>query len=266
MMRFLLACSWLAACSGNAPPPVVPPTLPVASTTCYAGITTGMGKKARTIARRTVDPAAGHILEDVSHDDGGGAKGVSSFHVVMKVDGNNFTMTETGGAFTGSGVLVGEPWQWSSWSSTSQIANAGITVESEDELTDAGLTVTKRIMREGKLLATTAETLKPFDCAEWDKTLAALAAPVLDDALCERACTTFATLRYWNRIEPTIAALPAKDQAASRAQAEAALADKLRAGAPACASQCMSAGDAVATACMANATTVEQLDACNAGP
>ncbi|MDX2089200.1 MAG: hypothetical protein SFX73_15195 [Kofleriaceae bacterium] len=265
MMRFLLGCSWLAACSGNAPPPVVPPTLPAASTACYAGITTGMGKKARTIARRIVDPAAGHIVEDVSHDDGG-AKGVNSFHVVMKVDGNNFTMTEAGGAFTGSGALVGEPWQWSAWSSTSQISNGGITVESEDELTDAGIMVTKRIMREGKLLATTAATLKPFDCAQWDKTLATLAAPVLDDALCERACTTFATLRYWSRIEPTISALPAKDQATARAQAEATLADKLRAGTPTCASQCMSAGDAVATACMANATTVEQLDACNAGP
>jgi len=51
------------------------------------------------------------------------------------VDGDQFTMVEAGGAFTGSGFLVGDPWRWTSWSSTSEIPHTGITVTSEDELT-----------------------------------------------------------------------------------------------------------------------------------
>ena len=43
-------------------------------------------------------------------------------------------MTETFNAFTGSGTLTGEPWRWTAWTSTSQVANAAIVVESADGL------------------------------------------------------------------------------------------------------------------------------------
>jgi hypothetical protein len=218
-----------------------------------------MGQRARTIARRTLDPAAGQIIEDVVNNDGKAPKG---FRVVMIVEGNRFTMAEAGGAFRGTGTLTGEPWRWTSWTSTSQLPNTTITVESDDELTPAGMKATKQIKRGGALVATTTDELTRFDCAAWDKAKAALDAPVLDDAACDRACRNFATLKFWQRAEATIATLPPADQAAARSQQAATLARELDAGTARCASSCLSANNAAQTACLANATSVEQLGAC----
>ena len=99
---------------------------------------------------------------------------------MMQIDGDRFTLSERSGAFAGSGTLAGEPWHWTSWSSTSQIAKEGIEVESDDELTPVGLKATKQIRMAGKVLATTTEELATFDCADWDKVVAALAVPALD--------------------------------------------------------------------------------------
>lgn len=254
----------LAACSGpTAHPPTTPTAPPTASTACYAGVSIGMGARARTIARRTVDPAARQIIEDVSHDDAG-AHGAKSFHVVMTVDGDRFAMTEARGAFTGTGNLVGEPWRWTAWTSTSTIPHTAITVEADDEVTPTTLRSTKRIVQAGKLLATTTEELAAFPCADWDKAVAALAVPALDAAACDRACRNFATLRYWQRADAELAALPAADQAAARTRKTAELDAKLDAGTPACATTCLEANNAVQTACIAGATAAAQLDACSA--
>ena len=241
--------SLAAACSSH-PPTTSPVAAPVASTACYAGYSSGMGQRARTIARRTVDPAAHQIIEDRSHDDAG-AHGAKSFHVVMTVDGDHFTMTESGGAFSGTGTLVGEPWQWSAWTSVSQIPNAGITIESSDELTSAGMKATKQIKKDGKLLATTTDELQTIDCADWDSVKAALAVPILDRAACDRACRNFATLKFWDHIGPD-----------DHAPHEAELASKLEAGLPACVTQCLAANNPTQTACMGAATSVADLAAC----
>jgi hypothetical protein len=251
----------IIGCSGPAKPPVAQP-LPAASTTCYAGLAIGMGQRARTVAKRTVDPAAGQIIEDVSHDDAG-AHGARSFHVVMKVSGDQFTMEETSGAFTGSGSLAGDPWRWTSWSSTSQIPKAGIEVSSDDELTPKGMKATKEIKKDGKVLATTTEELATFDCANWDKAVAELAVPALDAAACERACRNYATLRYWAAADAEIAQRPAAERDAVRRQKTEELAAKLEAGLGACTDQCVAANNAVQTACMAGATTVDAASACN---
>ena len=105
--------------------------------------------------------------------------------VVMTVDGSAFTMRETSGAFTGTGSLVGEPWQWTSWSSVSQSPNTSITVESHDELTAARMKATKQIKQAGKLIGTTSDDLKAFDCTQWEDARTALATPVIDRAACE---------------------------------------------------------------------------------
>ena len=252
--KHLAAAVVLVGCSGPArPTTATPAALPAASTACYAGVTTAMGQRARTIARRTIDPAAGRIIEDVSHDDAG-AHGARSFHVVMMVQGDRFTMEEAGGAFTGSGTLVGEPWRWTSWSSSSRIAKANIDVESDDELTPIGMKATKQIRKDGKVLATTTEELATFDCAEWDKHVAALAVPALDAALCERACRNYATLKFW-------AAVSADGDAVHK-QKQVELDEKIAAGLAACASQCLAANNAVQTACMATAATVDAVTAC----
>ena len=253
---------WVLGCSGPAKPPVAPAALPAASTACYAGVTIGMGQRARTIARRTIDPAAGQIIEDVSNDDAG-AHGARSFHVVMKVAGDQFTMTESSGAFTGSGTLAGDPWRWTSWMSTAQIPKAGIEVSSDDELTPKGMKATKEIRKDGKVLATTTEELATFDCADWDKAEAELAVPVLDAAACERACRNYATLKYWSAADPALAQLPEGEREAARRQKTADLAAKLDAGLASCRDQCLTANNAKQTACMGGATTVEAIAACD---
>ena len=262
MLPRIVAALALAACSGPAPhptPPVV--TLPPATTLCYAGMSVGMGQTARTVARRTVDPAARQIVEDVRHDDGG-AHGAKSFHVVMTVEGDHFTMTEAGNAFRGSGTLVGEPWRWTSWSSTAEIPNAGITVSSEDELTDRGMVATKQIKRDGKVLGTSKDELKAFDCATWDAAVAELAAPAINTGTCERACRNFATLRFWSRADGEIAALPAADRPAARAKKTGDFASQIEAGLPACVESCVAAKNGIQTACIGKATSVADLAAC----
>ena len=261
MVRPLAALA-LAACSGGAPRPTPPETPPPpASTVCYAGMSVGMGQTARTLARRTVDPIAHQIIEDVRHDDGG-AHGANSFHVVMAVDGDHFTMTEAGNAFRGSGTLVGDPWRWTAWSSTSEIPNAGITVSSDDELTETGMVATKQIKRDGKVLGTTKDELKAFDCATWDAAVAELAAPAINNATCERACRNFATLRFWSRADGEIAALPAADRPAARAKKTAEFAPLVEAGLPACVDSCVAAKNGVQTACIGKATSAADLAAC----
>ncbi len=258
---FIIVCSLNAACPGSRPQPTTPIEPPAASTACYAGISTGMGQTARTIVRRALEPGTNQIIEDVSHDDGG-AHGAKSFHVVMTVDGDHFTMAETGGAFTGTGTLAGDPWHWTSWSSSSKITNTNITVESDDELTPEGMTATKQIKQDGKVLATTTDRLKRLDCTHWDDAKAALAVPVLDAAACDRACRNFAKLKFWEKAEAEIAALPQADQAAARAQKDKDFTAQLEAGVSNCATQCIAANNAEQTACMGKAQTLEQLGAC----
>jgi hypothetical protein len=223
-----------------------------------------MGQRARTVMRRTVDPAARQIVEDVNHGDAATHR-VTQFHVVMNVDGDRFTMTEAGGAFTGTGTLTGEPWRWTAWSSTSQLAGAGkgIEVESEGEISEAGIQSSDRIRKGDSVVGTTAEQLKPFDCAEWDKATAALAMPVLDRAACDRACRNYASLKYWSVADGEIARLPAESRDDARKQKAAELATKLDAGMAGCVTQCLSADNPAQTACMGDAKSLEQLAACN---
>ena len=248
-------------CSGSTHPPTVEPAIS-ASTDCYAGVSTGMGQHARTIARRTVDPVAKTITEDASHD-AAGAHGANSFHVVMAVTDNAFTLSEASGAFTGTGVLVGEPWQWTSWSSVSAIANTTITVESHDELTSAGLHATKQIKQAGKLIGTTTDDLKAFDGAQWDDARAALAVPTLDRSACDRACRNFATLKFWQHAEAEISALPEDAQDSAHAMKSDQLAKKLEEGLEGCISTCLGANNAQQTGCWGDAKSVDELAACD---
>jgi hypothetical protein len=267
----VLALAGALACGGGGGAPAAPgPTLapeapgPAApAVACYQGQSSGAGQRVRTLTRRTVDPANRQIVEDVVHDDAGG-RGPRRFHVVMAVDGARFTMTEASGGATGSGALVGEPWRWTSWTSTSRMGDTGVEVESHDELTPTGRIAHKQIRKAGALVATTIDELTAFDCAGWDAAVAQLAVPVLDDAMCDRACRSYATLKFWAAAEPALAALPASARDEARKQKAAELAAKLDAGATACIAQCRSANNAAQTACLAQATAVDQLARCEA--
>jgi|GEM_PF-3507161 len=269
-MKYLAATAVLIGCGAGSASPVAPgPTLapeatPViaASTACYQGLSSGEGQHVRTLARRTVDPNAGQIIEDVVHDDPS-ARGVKSFHVVMTIDGARFTLSEGSGGFTGTGTLVGEPWKWTSWTSTSQLASAGLEVESHDELTARGMIAHKQIRHDGAVVATIVDELTTFDCAGWDAAKAQLAVPVLDDALCDRACRKYATLKYTAAAEAEVSALPVNARDEARRKKAAELAAKLDAGAPACIAQCRSANNAAQTACIVQAEALDQLAACD---
>lgn len=273
MKRIAVALSFWLGCSGSSVSPSARPSVsplvaptdraaPAAPTTvCYAGVSSAGDHKARTIARRTVDPAARQIVEDVSHSEPG-ADGTKSFHVVMDVDGDHFTMKETGGAFTGTGTLVGEPWQWTSWTSISKISEAGVEVESRDELTSTGIQATKQVRKDGKVVTTAVEQLAAFDCAEWDAAMAELTAPVLGQALCDHACRNYATLMYWSTADAEIARLPPGSRDEARQQKAAALGPKLEAGVPACVTQCLESHNLAQVACMDRATSVPALRAC----
>ncbi len=260
------AITALIGCGGGNSAPVVPgamladATAP-ASTSCYQGVSRGAGQQVRTLVRRAVDPAARQIVEDVVHDDAGGLK---RFHVVLTVEGARFTMTEAGTGVTGTGTLVGEPWRWTSWTSTSRRpgADAGIEIESHDQLTPTGKTARKQIRQAGAVIATIDDELTTLDCAGWDAAAAQLAVPVLDDALCDRACRQFATLKFAAAAEAALAALPAAARDEARRTKAAELAAQLDAGAPACIAQCRAANNATQTACIARATSVDQLTAC----
>jgi hypothetical protein len=261
--RLVGLVSLLVGCSGPAAPaPAVPAPPPAKSTLCYAGLTTGLGQRARTVMRRTVDPTARQIVEDVSHGDTG-AHRVTQFHVVMDVAGDRFTMKETGGAFTGTGTLTGEPWRWTAWTSAWKPVGVGIEVESEGELTETEIKIASQIRKDGNVVGTTAEQLKPFDCAEWDKATATLATPVLDGAACDRACRNYASLKYWSVADGEIARLPPADRDDARKQKAAELATKLDAGTATCVRQCLSADNATQTACMGDAKSLEELAACD---
>jgi hypothetical protein len=261
--RLVGLLSLLVGCSGPAAPAAaVPAAPPATSTVCYAGVTTGLGQRVRTVMRRTVDPTARQIVEDVRHGDAGSHR-VTQFHVVMDVAVDRFTMKETGGAFTGTGKLTGEPWRWTSWTSTSQLAGAGIEIESDGEITETGIKIADQIRKDGHVIGTTAEQLKPFDCAEWDNATAVLAVPVLDRAVCERACRNYASLKYWSVVDGEIANLPPAARDDARKQKSAELATKLEAGMATCVTQCLSADNAAQTACMGDAKSLEQLAACD---
>lgn len=257
-----------AACS-SAPAPAPGPTLAAPAeasapvTTCYQGVSSGAGQRVQTVSRRTVDRANRQIVEDVARGDAGDVK---AFHVVSKVDGNAFTMAEAGGAFTGSGTLTGPAWQWTSWVSRSaqQLGGASLEVESHDELTATGRIAHKEIRRDGAVVATAIDELTTFDCAGWDAARAALAVPALDDALCDRACRRFATIKFAIGAEAEITKLPEAERDAARRKKADELRGKLDAAAPACITQCRAANNAVQTACLARATSPEQLDACDA--
>jgi len=273
MKRLAVALSFWLGCSGPSIPPSASPSVapgeraaPAAPTTaCYAGVSSAGDHKVRTIARRTVDPAARQIVEDVSHGETG-SYGTRRFHVVMNVDGDHFTMKEAGGAFTGTGTLVGEPWQWTSWTSISQVPEAGVEagleIESRDELTSTGIQATKQIRKDGKVVTTAIEQLTAFDCAEWDAAEAELAAPVLDQALCDHACRNYATVMYWSTADAEIARLPPESRDEARKQKAADLGSKLEAGVPACVTQCLESHNLAQVACMDRATSAPALRAC----
>jgi hypothetical protein len=155
--------------------PVVPAG-PVASTSCYVGggeITlTANGQvvdKFEAVARRALDPAAGTIEEEVAMS--GSQPG--RYTVQITVDGSTMTLKEQSGAFTGTGEMQGEPWKWTSWTTTSNLPG-GMTVISTDTVEGDAIVVNKTVTRDGQTMVTIAEKLTALPCDQFEARASAL--------------------------------------------------------------------------------------------
>jgi len=155
---------------------------PVAATTrYYEGTSTATLPTGRSvpngviIARRTVDPVAGTVVEDVVSNDG--RRPAAEYVFTMRVRGASFTMHAADGSQLGEGTLDGDAWRWTAWRSTTRLPG-GIRVESVDTLLADGLVAHKTIFgSDGALTLTTTERLSSIDAARFDQRRAAILRP-----------------------------------------------------------------------------------------
>ena len=119
------------------------------------------------LARRTVDPEAGTIVEQVVSNDG--RRPAAEYVIEMQVRGGAFAMRGGDGSALGEGTLDGDPWRWMVWRSTSRLPG-GIRVESVDTVSTAALVAHKTIFgSDGAVMLTTTEHLSSIDAARFAK-------------------------------------------------------------------------------------------------
>lgn len=70
-------------------------------------------------------------------------KPVEHHLTVKNVEGDRFTLADPGGAFTGTGELFGDAWNWKKWNYQLKFTN-GSTMTGEDEATDKGILMHKK--------------------------------------------------------------------------------------------------------------------------
>ena len=142
-------------------------------TICYFGETTAYRPDGenlgaiKTIVRRSVQPSEnpgrGKIIEEVANIDPRPDMPNRFYNVVLEVEGDRFTMRETGGSFTGKGRLFGPAWRWNRWNSESIMTQGGKVV-SEDVLENGRLNADKKYYGpDGKLLMVFKESLERID-------------------------------------------------------------------------------------------------------
>jgi hypothetical protein len=160
----------------TAPPPTAP--LPPTGTLCYRGMShisapdgSSLGSGG-VMVRRTVDPAASRIVEEVVEYDAPNEEPPAERVLAATVEGDRFTFAFEGGQ--GSGTLTGEPWLWTSWRSETVLAD-GMRVVSEDEASGRDIAFRQQVFdASGAPLVVVEGVLLRIQCEEWE-TLAPLA-------------------------------------------------------------------------------------------
>jgi hypothetical protein len=149
-----------------------------ATTDYYEGTSTALLPTGRSVpngvilARRTVDPSAGTIVEQVVSDDR--RRPPAEVVIEMRVEGKSFTMRMADGSPLGEGTLDGEPWRWSVWRSTSRLPG-GLRVESVDTLSGGVLVAHKTIFgADGAAMLQTTERLSPVGAGRFSERRAEL--------------------------------------------------------------------------------------------
>jgi hypothetical protein len=162
------ACSSSSSSSSRSRPPSS--SSPPGATHCYAGtgattlIATGqVVDQFDAVARRTTDPAASQIHEEMAV--GGSRPG--RYKVDMVVTGSKLVMKEAGGAFEGDGDLVGPAWAWRSWTTRSRMPG-GIEVTSTDTVQGDAILAEKTVVQNGAPLVRIIEKLAGVPCDDFD--------------------------------------------------------------------------------------------------
>lgn len=120
------------------------------------------------LLRRTLRSSAGLIEEVLVSSDHRPNHPARKFIVEMFVEEGEFKMRETQGAFNGTGKLIGSPWHWVGWSSTSILPD-GTRVESEDTLYEQTLVARKTVFNPtGAVQIKIEETLEKINESEFD--------------------------------------------------------------------------------------------------
>jgi hypothetical protein len=143
------------------------------TTDYYEGTSTALLPTGRSVpngvilARRTVDPSAGTIVEQVVSDDH--RRPAAENVIEMRVQGRSFTMRWADGSSLGEGTLDGDAWRWLVWRSTSHLPG-GLRVESVDTLSGGALVAHKTIFgADGAVMLRTTEQLSPISAARFSE-------------------------------------------------------------------------------------------------
>ncbi len=141
---------------------------------CFEGTETAkigrLEKTFRAVMKRTIDPAASEIRQEAwSQKDPSKQK-----TILYKVDAktNTFEATDSDLGATGTGKLVGKPWQWTSYSL--EVSAKGFEFAVSGELLDDAIRSHGTIAKSGKQVGTLAIDALAFDCAKLDEHRAAL--------------------------------------------------------------------------------------------
>jgi hypothetical protein len=168
-----LVCMFTLACSGNTDDgndSGTPETGPSESTEYYE--VTGEGLWEGTypfdlhmVALRILQPETSTIFEQFTDLD----EEEQSFELTADVDleSNIFTFAYDDGSYEGSGVLIGDAWDWHAWESTS-VATDGSSVVSQDTKDENGIIAYKTgYDADGQEQWTMEEVLTPITEEEW---------------------------------------------------------------------------------------------------
>jgi len=166
----------VAPSSTPAAAPAASPEPPLERVRCFGGdqrVTLATGEAqpgAEVLTRRTLDPAAGTIVEEVLRIDPLPRVPRRVYTVVYEVEGDRFELAESGGAYAGRGTLRGDAWRWTGWTAEYTLTS-GIRVESESELDDAGRQVTRQLVYgpDGRQVMTIEQTADPVPLDECER-------------------------------------------------------------------------------------------------
>ena len=137
----------------------------VASTSYLLGeikIVSAAGKdhgKSLSLSKRTMDPKAQAIIEEVVHVTSQGE--VKEYLTVMKVNGSRFTMKDGEDTYRGEGELTGKPWQWTKWKAKATFIDGTGGFRTQHHLVPGGILVKKEFFDpHGKLRLKFTEDFK----------------------------------------------------------------------------------------------------------